>query len=61
MTFCVTCVVDKIVVTHFRKPVDGVASGTVDEICAIGNCDSSIIVNVCADSNQNKQVTYQTR
>lgn len=26
MTFCVTWVVDKIVVTHLRKPMDGIAS-----------------------------------
>jgi len=28
ITFCVTCVVERIVVTHFRKPVAGNASGT---------------------------------
>ncbi len=58
ITFCVTCVVVKIVVTHFKKPMDGNASGangftfpTVKDGCSSARC------KVAADSNQKRQVT----
>jgi len=56
MTFCVTCVVESIVVTHFRNPVAGNASGT-SRVDNTGEAlESSIRERIVEDSNQNKQV-----
>jgi hypothetical protein len=58
ITFCETCVVERMVVTHFRKPIifEGIASvgrgvrGTGVEF------DSAIRCRVKDDSNQKRQV-----
>jgi hypothetical protein len=55
----VTCVVDRIVVTHFRNPVVGVASATRGWTGLIF-CTSSMRWRVFEDSNQNKQVIYSS-
>lgn len=61
MTFCDTCVVDKMVVTHFRNPDFGTASSANG-----GNGEggfvtgaSATLSNTKVDSNQNKQVIYR--
>jgi hypothetical protein len=59
MTFCVTCVVDKIVTTHFRNPLEGRASSRSRFTGADGD-NSSAWVRVSVDSNQNKQVIWQS-
>ncbi len=41
MTFCVTWVVDKIVVTHLRNPMVGMASDRRDVVGIGGEWDSS--------------------
>lgn len=56
MTFCVTCVVDRIVVTHFRKPTVGKASGASGLTTAFKDKDSSARCKVEADSNQKRHV-----
>lgn len=46
MTFCVTWVVERIVVTHLRKPVVGIASGTSDctlYVVAASSARSSVL------------------
>lgn len=58
ITFCVTWVVDRIVVTHFRKPVEGEASGTKAIRGRGENRGSSILESVGEDSNQKRQVIY---
>lgn len=58
MTFCVTWVVERIVVTHFRNPNVGMASGT-SGVAGIGAVlDSSTRWRLKDDSNQNRQVIY---
>lgn len=58
MTLSVTCVVDKIVTTHFRNPIEGMASSrslfTGDDrfVKPPALCKVSML------SNQNKQVIY---
>ena len=56
MTFLDTKVVVRMVVTHFRNPIEGVASGrrllSTNDTSGI----SSARRNVAADSNQNKHV-----
>ena len=56
MTFLETKVVVRMVVTHFRNPIEGVASGTrplsTNEVSDISSARRS----VAADSNQNRQV-----
>ena len=58
MTFCVTCVVERIVVTHFRNPSDGTASDTRGVVGYGASLESSKCFNTDDDSNQNKQVIY---
>ena len=60
ITFCVTCVVDKIVVTHFRKPVVGAASGRrgVSGVVVVAS-PSSTRRSKTDDSNQKRQVACQ--
>lgn len=58
MTFCVTCVVERIVTTHFRKPLEGCAS-SLSRFTGEDDGDKfSAFFNVSVDSNQNKQVIY---
>ena len=56
MTFCVTCVVDRIVTTHFLNPLEGSASAlslfTGDEL----DDKFSALLSVSIDSNQNRHV-----
>lgn len=56
MTLSVTCVVESIITTHFRNPVEGIASSrsrlTGEEDLDVRSAFSSVAV----DSNQNKQV-----
>ena len=56
MTFCVTCVVERIVTTHLRKGVVGTASRTSgftgDDVVV----HSSAFRRVDTDSNQKRQV-----
>src|SRR5271154_6708714 len=56
MTFCVTCVVDKIVTTHFRNDTVGIASGTSRLTGDDAFVHSSARRRVAVDSNQNRQV-----
>lgn len=56
MTFWDTCVIDKIVVTHLRNPVVGIASGTRGVIGPGNFGSSSTMCRVKEDSNQKKQV-----
>jgi len=58
MTFCVTCVVDKIVTTHFRNETVGIASGTRRLTGDEALVHSLARRRVAVDSNQNKQVIY---
>lgn len=59
MTFCVTCVVDKIVVTHLRNPMVGIASD-IRGVVGIGvMVDSSTRWRMIDDSNQKRHVIYQ--
>jgi hypothetical protein len=56
MTFCVTWVVDNIVVTHFRNPMVGTAS-EIRGVAGIGVAwDSSTRWRMMDDSNQKRQV-----
>ena len=53
-----TCVIDKIVVTHFRNPVVGMASGMSGVIGLVeGALSSSTACRVTEASNQKRQVT----
>ena len=56
MTFLDTKVVVRMVVTHLRNPIEGVASGTRPLSTKDTSSSSSAWRNVAADSNQNKQV-----
>jgi hypothetical protein len=56
MTFFDTKVVVRMVVTHLRNPIEGVASGTRPLSTKDTSSISSASRNVAADSNQNKQV-----
>ena len=56
MTFLDTRVVVRMVVTHLRNPMEGVASGTRPLSTKDTSGISSACRNVAADSNQNKQV-----
>jgi hypothetical protein len=58
MTFCATCVVVRMVVTHFLKPVVGIASGTRAWIGSRGELVSRICLSVVELSNQKRQVTW---
>lgn len=58
MTFWVTWVVDSIVVTHFRKPMDGIASGTRGVVGEGVVFDSSTRWRVRDDSNQKRHVIW---
>ena len=59
MTFCDTCVMERIVVTHFRNPVVGVASvGSGALGIGGGRLVSSTKDRSLEPSNQNKQVIY---
>lgn len=57
MTFCATCVVVKMVATHFLKPIVGCASGTRGWIACGDELTSSTCLSVVELSNQNKHVT----
>ncbi len=59
ITFRVTCVVDKIVTTHFLNPLEGRASSR-SRFTGVTGGDSSAWVRVSVDSNQNKQVIWQS-
>lgn len=59
MTFCVTWVVDRIVVAHLRKPVVGMASGMSMALCACVPSPSLTSCKTEADSNQKRQVICQ--
>jgi hypothetical protein len=59
MTFLDTKVVVRMVVTHLRNPVEGVASGTRPLSTKDTSGISSACRNVAADSNQNKQVIWE--
>lgn len=56
MTFCVTCVVESIVTTHFLKPVVGIASGRRRLTGEYADDRFSAVFKVSVGSNQNKQV-----
>ena len=58
MTFCVTWVVDSIVTTHFRNPLEGRASSRSRFIGDEAGDNFSAFSRVSVDSNQNKQVIY---
>lgn len=59
MTFWVTCVVERIVVTHFMKPVAGYASG-MNRVEMNGERSAfSILDTVVEDSNQKRQVSWR--
>jgi hypothetical protein len=58
MTFCVTCVVERIVTTHFLKPLEGRASSRSRFIGDGDGDNCSALSSVSVDSNQNKQVIY---
>ena len=58
MTFCVTWVVDRIVTTHFRKPLEGRASSRSRFTGEDDGENCSAFFSVSVDSNQNKQVIY---
>lgn len=60
MTFCVTCVVERIVVTHFMNPVAGYASGMNRVEVKGENSAFSILETVVDDSNQKRQVSWFT-
>lgn len=58
MTFCVTCVVERIVTTHFLNPLEGTASG-LSRFTGDEDADKlSALCNVLVGSNQNKHVIY---
>ena len=58
MTFCVTCVVDRIVVTHLRNPMLGIASD-MSGVVGIGVVlDSSTRWRMMDDSNKKRHVIY---
>lgn len=57
MTFWVTCVVDKIVVTHFMKPVDGSASAMNWVMTCDEDSTFSMLVTTADDSNQKRHVS----
>ena len=56
MTFWLTCVVDKMVVTHFRKPIVGIASGTRAGTDPPEFVNASIASTFDDFSNQKRQV-----
>jgi len=56
MTFLLTSVVVRMVVTHLRKPIEGVASGTRPWSTRPRSGTSSAYLRVAADSNQKRQV-----
>ena len=56
MTFCVTWVVVNMVVTHFKKPMVGRASGASGLTLPFNVLDSSALFKVAADSNQKRHV-----
>jgi hypothetical protein len=58
MTFLETKVVVRMVATHLRNPIEGVASGTRPLSTKDTSGISSARRNVAADSNQNKQVIW---
>ena len=59
MTFWVTCVVVRIVTTHFRNPLVGnVPAFSLGTIVVGVTFSASLSVSV--DSNQNKHVIFQT-
>ena len=60
VTFCATCVVERMVVTHFRKPVEGTASCARDVGGTVGYLLSWIWERVVEASNQNRHVTYES-
>ena len=60
MTFCVTCVVERMVVTHFRNPIEGFASDTRGVVGRGVILDSSTRWRVKLDSNQNRQVILES-
>lgn len=57
ITFCATCVVVKMVATHFLKPIVGCASGTRGWRACGDELTSSTCLSVVELSNQNKHVT----
>lgn len=59
MTLGATCVVDNIVVTHFRNPIVGMASG--DSGCVKGDDASRILCSVAELSNQKRHVISQSQ
>lgn len=58
ITFLETKVVVRMVVTHLRNPIEGVASGTRPRSTKDTSGISSARRNVAADSNQNRQVIW---
>jgi hypothetical protein len=58
MTFGVTCVVESIVTTHLRNPLEGNASG-LNRCTALGqSCTCSAFCDISVVSNQRRQVSY---
>jgi hypothetical protein len=58
MTFCATCVVAKMVATHFLNPIVGCASGTRGCMGCGDAFTSSTCLSVVELSNQNRHVTW---
>lgn len=56
VTFCETCVVMRIVTTHFVNPTVGKASGLSRSMAVDPAHEFSARFSVSVDSNQNKQV-----
>lgn len=56
ITFCVTCVVERMVTTHFLKPEEGKASALSRFTGEDVNDKFSALLRVSIDSNQNKHV-----
>jgi len=57
MTFDATCVVVRIVATHFLNPGVGMASGTRGWIAILGELLSTTCLRVVELSNQKRHVT----
>ena len=58
MTFWETCVVERIVTTHFLNPLDGRASSLSRFIGEEDGDNPSAFRSVSVDSNQNKEVIF---
>ena len=60
-TFCATSVVERMVVTHFLNPVDGLASETNNRGGSIDVFESSTRCRTSDSSNQNKHVIFTSQ